>query len=152
MSLVCWVVKDLLKLSCLFASSSFYSAETVVNKLLRPELTKTNQIWAEDICISWGTGLDLEVISYALVLSRHQCNASMSSTFSWSLCETSRSSESGSQREAALRDWREAKHPGMGFNQDGAEWSPIHAHPHMNEITGKGSAPILTQTAEQVLY
>lgn len=47
---------------------------------------------------------------------------------------------------------REAKHLGMGFNQDGAKWSPIHAHPHMEGITGKSSAPTLTQTAEQGLY
>lgn len=46
----------------------------------------------------------------------------------------------------------EAKHLGMGFNQDGAEWNPIHAHPHMEEITGKSSAPTPTQTAEQGLY
>lgn len=47
---------------------------------------------------------------------------------------------------------RDGKHLGMGFNQDGAEWSPIHAHPHMEGITGKSSAPTLTQTAEQGLY
>lgn len=67
---------------------------TFVNKLLCPELTKTNQIWAEDICISWGTGLDLEVISYEPVLSRRRCNVSMSSTFNCSLCEPSLFSKS----------------------------------------------------------
>ncbi len=122
--------------------SFLHSWITVVNKLLCPELRKTNQIWAEDICISWGTGLDLEVISYEPVLNRHRCNVSMSSTFNCSLCEPSLSSKSDSQREGAQLlntacKPSEAKHLGMGFNQDGAEWSPIHAHPHMEGITGK---------------
>lgn len=52
----------------------------------------------------------------------------------------------------AVCELREVKHLGMGFNQDGVEYSPMHAHPLMEGITGKSSAPTLTQTAEQGLY
>lgn len=64
--------------------------------------------------------------------------------------QTVREKERGSLN--TLCEQREAKHLGMGFNQDGAEWSPIHAYPHMERITGKSSASTLTQTAEQGLY
>lgn len=76
----------------------------VVTKLLHPELTKTNQIWAKDICISWGKGLDLEVILYEPVLSRRRCNVSTSSTFSCSPCERRLFSESVGGSEALSKN------------------------------------------------
>lgn len=106
----------------------------VVNKLLRPELTKTNQIWAEDICISRGTGLDLEVISYEPVLGRRQCNVSVSSTFKWSAtpAPVCFSTPDRRRREhaaaAALQtcEVRGVKHLGMGFNPGmGAQSAPV---------------------------
>lgn len=89
--------------------NAFFSlcSTLVVNKLLCPELAKTNQICDEDICISWGTGLDLEVISYVSVFSRRQCNVSLSSTFNCSLCERGllhgRRSERGSMAPAVQK-------------------------------------------------
>lgn len=95
--------------------------------------------------LSWG---HLNILRGRIRFRGHPLLASIqqTATFLCRVCSTQ------IRASVAVCELREVSHLGMGFNQDGAAWSPIRACPHTEGITGKSSAPTPTQTAEQGLY